>query len=241
VRRELAAALAQDFAPRLMPALLDLPLPISDPAGEPCDLAEQLDRVSRITLAGAPGSGRQLALRQLAHRWATSDHAPTPVPVPLQLMLVDDGRSPPAALLEPWTQATEPIPAPRPRRSAFSLLRAAPAPDSQAPRARWLLLIDDLEELTHARRSEWRATLLEAPLRWPDLHLAVSVERGEADWPGFAPLTIGTPTSELLQAWVKRLAPEDRQAAMLAALAPGGQLQPLGERLFEVARLAWLS
>src|SRR5687768_16585355 len=77
LRRELAAALAQDFALRLMPALLDLPLPISNAAGEPCDLAEQLDRVSRITLAGAPGSGRQLALRQLAHRWATSNHTPT--------------------------------------------------------------------------------------------------------------------------------------------------------------------
>src|SRR5215475_13110165 len=80
LRRELAAALAQDFALRLMPALLDLPLPISYPAGRPCDLVEQLQRVSRITLAGAPGSGRQLALRQIAHRWAASERAPAPVP-----------------------------------------------------------------------------------------------------------------------------------------------------------------
>jgi HEAT repeat protein len=241
LRRELAAALAQDFGLRLMPALLDLPLAIANAAGEPCDLAEQLDRVSRITLAGGPGSGRQLALRQLAHRWATNDRSVAPVPVPLPLALLDDGRSPPEALLDPWTQPGEPLPAPRPRRSAFSLLRAAPSPEPKVPRGRWLLLIDDLEELAHERRSAWRAVLREAPLRWPDLHLAVAVEQGEADWPGFAALAIGAPTPELLQAWVERLAPDDRRAAVLAALAPGGQLQPLAERLFEIALLTWLA
>jgi HEAT repeat protein len=241
LRRELAAALAQDFVLRLMPALLDLPLPIGDAAGKPCDLAEQLERVSRITLAGAPGSGRRLALRQLAHRWAIDERAAAPVPVPLPLTLLDDGRSPPATLLEPWTQPAEPMPAPRSRRSAFSLLRAAPVPEPEAPRARWLLLIDGLDELALARRSEWQAVLLDAHQRWPDLRLAVAVAAGEPDWPSFASLTIGTPTSDMLQAWVERLAPGDRQAALLATLSPGGQLQPLAERLFEVALLAWLA
>jgi HEAT repeat protein len=240
LRRELAAVLAQDFALRLMPALLDLPLPISDAAGEPCDLADQLDRATRITLAGAPGSGRRLALQQLARRWAANEHAPAPVPVPLPLALLDDGRSPPAMLLDPWAQPAEPPPAPRPRRSAFALLRGAPAPEPEQPRARWLLLIDDLEELTHERRSAWRATLLDAPQRWPELRLAVALARGELDWPGFAPLTIGAPTPELLRAWVERLAPGKEQKSLLAALVPGGQLQQLSERLFEVALLAWL-
>jgi HEAT repeat protein len=240
-RRELAAALAQDFALRLMPALLDVLLPIADAAAVPCDLAEHLTRASHVTLAGAPGSGRRLAFQQLAHRWATDERAPAPVPVLLPLALLDDGHSLPATLLEPWTRPAEPTPAPRPRRTAFSLLRAAPAREPEEPRARWLLLIDDLEDLTHERRSEWRTALRDAPQRWPDLRLAVAIARGEPDWPGFAPLAIGAPTPKLLRIWVERLVPGEQQAMLLAALAPGGQLEPLGERLFEVALLAWLA
>jgi HEAT repeat protein len=240
LRRELATALAQDFALRLLPALLDLPLPISDAVGTPCDLAEQLDRASYVTLAGAPGSGRRLAFQQLAHRWATDERAPPPFPLLLPLTRLDDGRSPPATLIEPWTQPAE-SPTLRPRRSAFSLLRAAPAQRSKAPSARWLLLIDNLEDLAHERRSEWRAALLDAPQRWPDLRLAVAVARDEPEWPGFAPLAIGAPTPDMLRVWIERLALGKPQAALLATLAPGGPLEPLGERLFEVALLAWLA
>jgi HEAT repeat protein len=240
LRREVVAALAQDVALRLMPALLNLPLPISDADGAPCDLADVLDRATRVTLAGAPGSGRLLALQQIARRWAADDRAPAPVPVPLPLALLDDGHTPPMMLLEPWTQPAEPTPAPRPRRSAFSLLRVA-VPEPKEPRTRWLLLLDDLEELTHARRSEWRATLLDAPQRWPDLRLAVALPHGEPNWPGFAPLALGAPGPDLLRTWVERLAPSEHQAALLAALMPGGQLEPLSERLFEVTLLAWLA
>ncbi len=195
-----------------------------------------------VTLAGAPGSGRRLALLQIAQRWAASAKASPPAPVRISLPHLDDDRSRPAVLLESWTQPATPPPAPKARRGALSILRlggAAQAP--AAPAARWLLLLYGMDELPAERRSAWRATLAEAPARWPDLRIVVTVPHDEQAWPGFTPLTIGAPSPKLLQRWVERLAPEEQHATLFAALAPDGPLHTLGERLLDVALLAWLS
>jgi HEAT repeat protein len=242
LQHELAAVIEQDLALRLLPALLELAQPIADAAGVPCELDDLLRRTAYVTLAGVPGSGRRLALIQLAHRWATSATTNPPAPVWISLPHLDDGHAPPAALLYPWTQPADTAPAPKARRSAFSLLRAstaAQAPDE--PLARWLLLLYGLDELSIERGTIWRATLAEAPQRWPSLRIVAAVPHDEPAWPGFTPLAIGAPSPALLRRWVEQLAPAGQQAALLEALAPAGSLHTLGERLLDVALLAWLA
>ncbi|MFL5801966.1 MAG: HEAT repeat domain-containing protein [Roseiflexaceae bacterium] len=242
LQHELAAEIEQDLALRLLPALLELVLPTADVAGAPCAPADLLRRAGYVTLAGAPGSGRRLAMLQIAHRWATSESARPPTPVWISLPQLDDDQSPPAVLLDLWTQPADSPPAPRARRSALSLLRlgaAAPAPAVQP--ACWLLLLYGLDELPIARRAAWRAALAEAPERWPDLRMVAAVAHDEPAWPGFTPLTIGSPPPALLRRWIELLAPAEQQVALLEALAPAGPLHTLSERLVDVALLAWLA
>jgi hypothetical protein len=180
-RRELAAEVAQDFALRLLPSLIDLPLPILDADGQSRDLDELLRQMSRVALAGAPGSGRRLAFLQLAHRWASEQAAPAPIPVLISLAYLDDERSSPGALLAPWTRSTDGTPAPQPRRGGFPFFRGAVTSHAPVePSARWLLLLQDWERLPAERRLEWHSTLLEAPVRWPELRMVVALPRDEA-------------------------------------------------------------
>src|SRR5262245_24841875 len=89
-QRELTAELGQDLALQLLPALLDLPLPIVDANGAPCELDDLLRRAAYVTLAGAPGSGRRLALLQIAQRWSNSAKASPPAPIRISLPHLDD-------------------------------------------------------------------------------------------------------------------------------------------------------
>jgi HEAT repeat protein len=241
LQRELAAEVGQDLGLRLLPALLELALPIADATGAPCELDALLRRVAYVTLAGAPGSGRRLAMLQLAHRWATSAAASSPAPVWISLPHLDDDRSPPDLLLDPWTQPVDAPAAPKARRGPLSILglgAAAPAPVAQP--ARWLLLLHGLDELPSARRTAWCAALAEAPARWPDLQIVATLAQGEPAWRGFLPLTVGAPTPALLRRWVENLTPAAQQATLLEALAPAGPLHSLSERLIDVALLALL-
>jgi HEAT repeat protein len=239
-RRELAAEVTQNLALRLLPALIETPLPIVDAYGMPYDLSAGLRKTPRLTLSGVSGSGRWLALQQLAYHWASSEIAPALIPALFPLSRLDDERSPPEALLAAWSQPSGQAAAPK--RGAFSRLRLGAAPREPAGQsARWLLLIYGWEDLPAERRAAWRSALVEAPRLWPELGMAIVLPKDEAAWPGFTPTTIPRPASAVLADWVGRLAPPQQRAALLAALAPGAPLYPLSERLTEVALLAWLA
>lgn len=240
-RRELLAAVEREFALRLLPALIDLPLRIVNAGGAARSLGEALREAPCVALIGASGSGRRLAFLQSARRWAANEDATTPVPLLISLPRLDDGHSAPAALIATWVQATIHTAEQRPARGVLTRLRLG-VPHGHAPDlpTAWLLLICGWEELPPERRAVWRTALVEVPRQWPDLRLAIALPHGEPAWPGFHTLEIARPTPALLANWIQRLAPAEQDAGMLEALAPGGRLSPLGERLFEVALLAWL-
>jgi HEAT repeat protein len=235
-RREIVTLIGQDFVLRLLPGLLDLPLPIGDGTGLFGDLDDHLLQIQRAMLIGRSGSGRRLAMLQLAHRWTLDERAVGRTPVLLPLTRLDDGRSPVDNLLEPWVLPHEPQNT-KQRRSPIALL----LPGAPAPAPARLLLIHGLEELAPERRDVWRATLAEAPERWPDLHLVVALPQDEQVWTGYTPLSFVAPAPALVRQWIELLAPVEQQAELLEALAPDGALHPLSERLLEVALLAWLA
>ena len=57
-RRRLANEVEQDFALRLLPALINLPIEIVDTAGSPQSLADMLCSDRHIALSGPTGGGR---------------------------------------------------------------------------------------------------------------------------------------------------------------------------------------
>jgi HEAT repeat protein len=237
-RRRLANEVAQDFALRLLPALVDLPLEIADAAGAPTSLADAIRANQYVSLTGSSGSGRRLALQQWAFRWASGDLPGTPAPMLLALARLDDGISPPDRLLSTFIRAATPPDDPKPQRDMLPFFRrSASSPAPEAP-VRSLLLIHGWEDLLPERRSLWRAAMLEAIDTQPSLTLVLAQPDWEPVWPAFTPLTLAAPTPTLLARWVEHLAPAEQQAQLLELLEQTGA--PFGERLFEVALLAWL-
>src|SRR5215213_8806576 len=90
-RRKLAQDIRQQFLFRLLPALIDLPLEIIAPDGSQYSLSAALHAGRHISLSGASGSGRRLALLQAALRWAEGSLADTSPPVLIDLPRLDDG------------------------------------------------------------------------------------------------------------------------------------------------------
>jgi hypothetical protein len=235
-RRKLAHELDQDFVIRLLPALLTLPIGIVDTDGTPATL----DATYRVTLAGPSGSGRRLALQQWATRW-TSGSSPrldsgeaAPAPMLVAMPRLDDGATPPEQLIAGWLGAPDLALGPKPQREGLALFRRTP--DTTA--APGQLLIYGWEELPAERRDAWRTALIDLGRRDAYLHIAVTLPESEPAWPSYTPLAIAPATTSRRAGWIERLAPAEHCAALIAALAPGGPLEPLGERLFDVALLA---
>lgn len=240
-RATLAAAIGTHPLMRQLPALADLPLELIDASGAPCRLEACLQQHTRVTLAGCSGSGRQLVLLQYLMRRANA--SPTgPAPLLINLSRLDDGTSAPSTLLAAQL-ATIVIPNPPPPSTGrFSFWRAQPAPPTDAaPPAARVMLLQGLDELPAARRDAWRAALQQFATTDSTTQLAVAVPEGEATWPGYAPLFLISPTVTEITAWIEHLAPEQHRQALNALLAPQNAFQPLGQRLFEVALLAWLA
>ncbi|HJZ47647.1 MAG TPA: hypothetical protein VKE41_10800, partial [Roseiflexaceae bacterium] len=107
-RRRLAGEVTQDFALRLLPGLIGLPLEIVDAAGAPQALDELFRAGQHITLSGPSGGGRRLAFQQWALKWATGDMPQAPTPMILALARLDDGVSPPDRLLSAVIHAATP-------------------------------------------------------------------------------------------------------------------------------------
>lgn len=230
--RTIANTLGKQFVFRQLPALKEMVLDCVGPDGFVQALDVRALTQPRITLAGDLGSGRQLALRQWALHWATDSSAPMPAIIALQL--IDDGETAPEALLERALAATAPA------------VRHAPKPfartsgNGSAATAPWGLLIEGLEELPSVRQDVWRTTLQSAPHTAPQSRLVIAVPANEPEWPDFTALCITSPSPERLNEWIGQLAAEPHRAALHSALAPGGSLSVVGERLVEVALLAWV-
>jgi len=107
-RRRLANEVEQDFALRLLPELISLPIDIVDAAGSPQSLADMFRSGRHITLSGPSGGGRRLALQQWALQWAAGDLPGGPTPTILALARLDDGVSPPDQLLSAFIRAATP-------------------------------------------------------------------------------------------------------------------------------------
>ncbi|NJO84953.1 MAG: hypothetical protein HC828_20820 [Blastochloris sp.] len=235
-RRKIIADIHNDPTVRLLPALLELPLECMCPDGEVRALEAAVAGAPRIALIGGLGSGRRLALQQLALRWAGMDNAPLPLSLPLPTL--DDNTSAPDELIAGWlarSSRTETSKSP-----LHNLPGLHPHPPSTEQFAGWSLLLDGWEDLSDERRNVWRAALDAAPHNWPDAQVIVALPLGEADWPNFTPLTITPPGSTLLSSWVARLFPETHRIAALAELSASRPRQALGRRLAEVAILAWV-
>ncbi len=236
-RRKLADEIGQDAILRVFPALAELPLSLVGPGGLPRTLGEALLASPRVALAGASGSGRRLALQQLALAWAAGDEA-APAPVLLALPRLDDGRSAPTDLITASLQAAGQVAEQRGPLNILQRLRLTRSDESDQ-RGRWLLLVSGWEELSLERRKLWRAALCEMSLGGPVAQLAVALPQEEPAWAGFAALTIVPPTPPLLAGWIERLVPAEHRAPITEVL--DGRLRAFGERLFEAALLAWLA
>jgi HEAT repeat protein len=240
-RRRLATEMSQDLALQLLPALSGLPIEIVDVRGAPQPLAEAIQAGQHIALAGASGSGRRLALLQLALAWAAGKAPHGPTPMLLALARLDDGVSPPDRLLSAFIRAAT-LPAdPKPPRDMLPFFRrgaGGPEPDSST---RSLLLIHGWDELPVERRALWRAALLDAAQTQLSVSIALTHPVWEPAWPAFTRLELAPVSPAMLTSWVEQLAAAEQRAPLLELLAPAGMLHPLGERLFEVALLAWLA
>lgn len=237
-RRRLANEIGQDILVRLIPAVLDLPLPLVGADGNHCTLEQALHASRKIALLGSPGAGRRLVLQQLALRLTSGAHqepgggAARP-PALLALPRLDDGASAPDELL-----ASALAHEPRTHHDGLGLFRRA-EPDERA--AHGPLLLYGWDELGDDRRAGWRAALLALAESAPAAQVVVALPPSEPAWPSFAPLPLAPLSPELLAEWLGHLAPAEHQAAILAALAPDGPLAPLAGRLLEIALLAWLT
>lgn len=237
--RRISGAIGRAPALRALPQLLKVALPITGPDGALTPLRAALARHPYVTLAGRPGSGRELVMQQLALYHGRRADPAGALPALLALPQTDDGCSPPsqlldAALSELWRELPPP-PLLAVRRATRP---AAPLPNGGGT---WLLLVHGWELLPPARRAAWREALLELAARGAALRAVVSLPPAQSRWDGFRPLHIAAPPPELVARWIHELCPPAARETVTAALAPGGPLETCADRLFEVALVCWLA
>ncbi|MBC8160786.1 MAG: HEAT repeat domain-containing protein, partial [Roseiflexaceae bacterium] len=227
-RKKLVNEFQQSVLLRTLPALLDAPLLIVGIDGTPRHLDDTVEQAGYVVLCGGNGSGRTLALQQLAQHWLADDRA---TPLLIALPSLDDGRKPPITLLAEAVGQAAQVAGRAPKRSSVQ----GSLPERLAG---WALLITSLEELPAQRQQAWREALQAAPQQWPETQVVVEAARDESRWPGFTTLTIAAASEQNLERWLELLVPADRRALLAGVLRAGSPLAPLGERVFDVALLA---
>ncbi len=210
-RTTVGAALAAEPAAQLLPTLLTLPLG-ADPLPDPAAI---LALPTSVALLGPPGSGRTLALLQVAERW--SAHGGDSPVLYLPLLECDAPTLPPRAVVAKAAQE-------------------AGFPSSLADGARpGILLLDDWELLPADRRALWQGFLSGAP-RWPALRAVVALPSGQP-WPELRTLVLPPPDDGRVALWLAHLLPDHDPAPILAALGQA-PLSGLRESPADLALLA---
>lgn len=196
---------------QLLPPLIGLPLWPEGAAGAVLD--PLLASGASVSLHGTPGSGRSLALLQLAwHRATTAPQVPS---FYVSLAHADVLNLPPRTVLT-------------------GLLNAAP----RAARGRQrLLLLDDWEQLPASRRDAWCDFISSLADSVPALQVVVVLPLEEPVWPGLHAVTLPRCTRAAALGWWERLAPQV-DSAVLSMLADDPARAALAERLADVALLA---
>ncbi len=222
-RKMLRETIQQERAVRWLPNLLSLSLPhgTADHSGTAALLAHS----PYVGLCGDIGSGRSLMLQQLV--WQQTAHSSDDPVLYLGLSSVDDDNLPPRSLLEHALRVTG-LPSP------------LEGSDTANVETRWLLLIDDWEELPPLRRAEWQAFFRSLPGLLPAARVVIALPASEpADaWHGFRMVHMATPDATHLQAWVAHLLPQHDTRPLLEALPGAGSLSARPPRLLDVALLA---
>lgn len=201
---------------RLLPALLDLPLFTTH--GATFRLPPRQNGSCAVALHGPPGSGRSLALAQVAYRHATDNIHAEPLLL-LPLARSDTPDLPPHAVLSNAFNATG-LPVPFDGNG------------QGGPREPWLLLIDEWEKLPPLRRKSWRHLLEELPRLWPEARIVVALPEQEAgQWNAFQSFVLAAPEERLRQQWLAHLLPPNTSAPLLDAMQPGAPFERCGRRL----------
>jgi HEAT repeat protein len=214
-RRTLREQIQQEPVVQLLPTLPDLPLHLADMAN--IGLSGLLTHTPFVALHGPPGSGRSLALLQLA--WYGSARGQSNPVLLLSLAQADMPALPPQVILD---QAL----------AAIGITSA-----DKASRKACLLLLDDWETLPAARRDDWRAFLVSLPQTRPGTRAVVALPATDTDWPGFQRAILATPDDALIERWLIHLLPEQDHAPIQAALDAAAPLACLRERLLEIGLL----
>ena len=235
-RRKIATDLTQHPFLRLLPTLLEIPIEVIGPDGDPCYLSEAGVQNHRTILTGITGSGRSLALYQLAMEWATAD-SPHPLPLYITLPTFDDGRTAPEILITEWIKQLRDEVHTKPRGHLLPRAAARLPADQLHDCA---LLIDGWEELPISRQEVWRTVLMQTSQHWPETDIVIVLPLTEVTWPGFTSLAIPAPTPELISQWLQLMLPPYHYDAIVQSIQLEGSLAALSERLAEIAMLVWV-
>lgn len=206
---------------QMLPSLINLPLFSTD--GYPFEAADTFTYSPMVALSGAVGSGRSLALAQVAWHFAQKEQS-TPV-LTLPLAHVDIPAIAPRAVVSTMLDQTG-LPMPIENNSSSS---------SQQP---WILLIDGWETLPPPRRDVWRAFLLALPKYWPGAQVVITLPNMRGQWGGFQIWSLAGPDQHRRKAWLSHLLPNHDVTPLLKNLRPGGTLDMLGQRLRDLLLLA---
>lgn len=235
-RRKIATDIISHPLLSLLPTLLEIPIELIGPDGDPWNLNEIMAQHHRVVLTGIVGSGRSLVLHQLARQWATSGSS-YPLPLCITLPTFDDGCTAPDILLTEWIRLFREESHAKSSGTLLSRMTSARLPTE--PLHDCGLLIDGWEELPISRQEVWRTLLVQASQHWPQTDIMVVLPLTEATWPGFTSLAIPAPTPEIINLWLQYMLP-DHYDTVVQSLQPGGSLATLNERLTEIALLAWV-
>lgn len=218
VRGHVREQIRREPALRLMPALLSVPLPFEP---RPAYASTLLSAGPWVQLAGPPGSGRSLALIQLAWQWLQSSRTAPVLIVPLALL--DRPEQSPRELLSQVL-------------GQYHLDAALAIPTSTT--GELLLLIDGWEELPAARREVWQELLHRLPRLLPATHGVITVQHDTPNWDGYAQVRLVPPDTTLVRLWLDTLLPQHNTAAIVQQLGKQPELESVRQRIFELALLA---
>ncbi len=202
-----------------MPALLNLPIYAND--GERLTSLALLNYAAPyLTLHSEAGCGRSLLLLQIAMHCTIHNRTDPVLYLPLATM--DNPDQPPRFILEKVLRQTG-LPNPFMNRIGTN-------------GHNWVVLIDQWDDLPHARRAVWRSFLQSLPYTWQDARILVALPALEEEWSHYDSIILASPTPAYIAQWLQHLLPE--QPAVVDNIQTNDQTLALIQSLFDVVLLA---